>query len=51
MLGSQATMYRRPVNLVAIAGLAAALFTAIEPVHAELPSFDDFYRGVFLQLR
>jgi hypothetical protein len=34
------------MNLASIAGLAIALFTAIEPVHAELPSFDDFYRGV-----
>jgi len=34
------------MNLVSIAGLAAALFTASEAAHAELPSFDDFYQGV-----
>ena len=34
------------MNLVSIAGLAAALLTVGEPAHAELPSFEDFYQGV-----
>jgi len=34
------------MNLVAIAGLAAALLTVGERAHAELPSFEDFYQGV-----
>jgi len=34
------------MNLVSIAGLAAVLLTVGAPVHAALPSFEDFYQGV-----
>jgi hypothetical protein len=34
------------MNLAAIAGLSAALFTVGELAQAALPSFEDFYQGV-----